>query len=208
MKKKLIEFLPPQIGEVREFKNIMNTEDIEIDLLEKGQQRILYENFIDTATEHGIKHLEKLFKIRADLSTESLEFRKLRIKNRKMDKAPITHRALEQKLRVLFGEGNYKVEVFNNEYILKIEINTFDWNMFNEIIDNFRYIIPCNMILKSSLVQKINSKIYFGACTTIGEKVTIYPWMVKDVQSKGSINISTTNINNLETATVYPRKEV
>lgn len=154
MKKKLINFLPPQISDIEEFKNIMATENVELELIEKGQERILKENFIDTATDYGIKHKEQLFKIRADLVNDTLEFRKLRIKNRKMDKMPITQRSLEHKLKTLFGEGNYKVEVLNDEYVLKVEINTFDWSMFNEIIDNFRYIIPCNMMLNSTLVQK------------------------------------------------------
>ncbi|MBU3193456.1 putative phage tail protein [Clostridium algidicarnis] len=205
MSKKLIEFLPPEITEIREFEEITSTEDIELELLEKGQQRILHENFIDSATDYGIKHKEKLFKIRADPSTESLDFRKLRLKNRKMDKMPITHRALEQKLKVLFGEGNYIIGVLNNEYVLKIEVNTFDWNMFYEIADNFRYIIPCNMILKSTLAQKISSKLYIGACTTIGEEITVYPWSLKDITSLGKVNIATGSNTGVESITIYPK---
>lgn len=205
MYKKLITFLPPEIAEVEEFKEITSTEDVELKSLNQGQQRILYENFIDTATEYGIKYLEKLFKIRADASTESLDFRKLRLKNRKMDKMPITHRALEQKLKVLFGEGNYKIGIRNNEYILKIEVNTFDWNMFYEISDNFRYIIPCNMILKSTLAQKIGCKLYIGACTTIGEEITVYPWSPKDITSRGKVNIAMGSNTGVESITVYPK---
>ncbi|RHW58461.1 DUF2313 domain-containing protein, partial [Clostridium botulinum] len=185
---------------------ITSTENVELELLEKGQQRILKENFIDTATEYGIKHQEKLFKIKADLLNDTLEFRKLRIKNRKMDKMPITHRALEYKLNALFGKGNYKVEVLNDEYVLKVEINTFDWSMFNEIIDNFRYIIPCNMMLSSTLVQKIKFPIYIGACMTTGEEITVYPWMPKDITSKGKVNIAMGSNAGLETITTYPKE--
>lgn len=207
MYKKLIEFLPPEISEIREFEEITSTEDIELELLVNGQQRILYENFIDTATEYGIRYLEKLFKIRADASTESLEMRKLRLKNRKMDKMPITHRALEQKLRVLFGEGNYKVSVDGNEYTLKVEVNTFDWNMFYEIADNFRYIIPCNIVLNSTLAQKISTKLYIGACMTAGEEITVYPWSPRDIESKGNLNIALSSTMGVENMTIYPRKE-
>nr|WP_263972968.1 YmfQ family protein [Clostridium botulinum] len=185
----------------------MATENIELELIEKGQERILKENFIDTATDYGIKHKEQLFKIRADLVNDTLEFRKLRIKNRKMDKMPITHRSLEYKLKTLFGEGNYKVEVLNDEYVLKVEINTFDWSMFNEIIDNFRYIIPCNMMLSSTLVQKINTNIYFASAITSGEEITVYPWMPKDIASNGKVNIAMGSNTGVENITVYPRKE-
>lgn len=204
---KLIDFLPPKIAEIEEFKEIMNTENIELEIIEKGQQRILNENFIDTATEYGIKHKEKLFKIRADLLNDTLEFRKLRIKNRKIDKAPFTYRFLENKLKTLFGEDNYKLELLNDEYVLKVEINTFDWNMFNEIIDNFRYIIPCNMILNSTLVQKIKSPVYIGACMTTGEEITVYPYSPKAIETKAKLNIALSNNSCVEEITIYPRRE-
>ncbi|WML35338.1 putative phage tail protein [Clostridium sp. OS1-26] len=207
MYKKLIEFLPPEIAEIEEFKQITSTEDVELELLEQGQQRILYENFIDTATEYGVKYLESLFKIRADASSESLEMRKLRLKNRKMDKMPTTHRALEQKLRTLFGEGNYKVNVDSNKYTLNVEVNTFDWNMFYEIVDNFRYIIPCNMILQSTLAQIINTNVYVGACMTAGEEVTVYPWSPKDITSRGRADIAMGSNTGVESITIYPKRE-
>ncbi|BDR86143.1 putative phage tail protein [Clostridium tetani] len=204
---KLIDFLPPKIAQIEEFKEIMDTENIELGIIEKGQQRILHENFIDTATEYGVRHQEKLFKIRADLSNETLEFRKLRIKNRKIDKAPFTYRFLENKLNNLFGEDNYKLEVLNNEYVLKVEINTFDWNMFNEIVDNFRTIIPCNMILNSTLIQKINTNLYYAGVLTSGEEITVYPWTPKDITSKGTFNLAIGSNTGIDTTTIYPRKE-
>ncbi|SHE62481.1 putative phage tail protein [Clostridium fallax] len=207
MKKKLIDFLPPEISKIQDFKVVMDVENYELEDLEKGQKRILYENFIDTATEQGIKHQEKLFKIRADLENETLEFRKLRIKNRKMDKMPITHRSLEYKLKTLFGEGNYKVEVINNEYILKVEINTFDWNAFNEIVDNFRYIIPCNIILKSILINKIKTNLYYACASLGGEELTVYPWSPKDIESKGKVNVAIGNNTGIDITTIYPRRE-
>ncbi|WP_291563735.1 MULTISPECIES: putative phage tail protein [unclassified Clostridium] len=205
---KLIDFLPPEIANIEEFKQITSTEDKELQLLEKGQQRILNENFIDKATEYGVKKYEALFKIRANSLNESLEFRKLRLKNRKLDKVPFSYNFLSNKLKNLFGEGNYKLEVINNEYVLKVEINTFDWNMFNEIIDNFRYIIPCNMILNSTLVQKIKSNIYFGICTATGEEVTVYPWSPKEINSKGTVKVALGSNTGVENITIYPKKEV
>ncbi|AJA42542.1 xkdU-like tail protein (endogenous virus) [Clostridium phage phiCT453A] len=204
---KLIKFLPPKIAQIEEFKEIMDTETIELEIIEKGQQRILHENFIDTATEYGIRHQEKLFKIRADLSNETLEFRKLRIKNRKIDKVPFTYRFLQNKLNNLFGEDNYKLEVLNNEYVLKVEINTFDWNMFNEIVDNFRTIIPCNMILNSTLIQKINTNLYYAGALTSGEEITVYPWTPKVIESKGRFNMAIGSNTGIDTTTIYPRKE-
>ncbi|WP_085829403.1 putative phage tail protein [Clostridium massiliodielmoense] len=207
MKKKLIEFLPSEIGDIEDFKQIMSTETIELDLVEKKQEQLLKENFIDTATEKGIKHQEALFKIRADLENETLEFRKLRIKNRKIDKAPFTHKFLEYKLESLFGKDNYKLDVFNNEYILKVDINTFDWNMFNEIVDNFRAIIPCNMILNSTLTNKIEANVYVLGTTICGEEITVYPWSPKNIVSKANVTVAIGNNTGFEDITIYPRKE-
>jgi len=204
---KLIEFLPPEIANIKEFKEIMETEDKEFELLEKGQQRIFNENFIDTTTEYGIKKYETLFKIRVDDLNESLDFRKLRIKNRKLDKVPFSYSFLSNKLKNLFGEDNYKLELLNNEYILKVEINTFDWNTFNEIIDNFRYIIPCNMVLNSTLVQKIKSPIYYASCVTAGEEITLYPYSAKTLETKAKLNIALSNNSDVEEITIHPRRE-
>lgn len=207
MKKKLIDFLPFQIQEIDEFKSIMSSEDEELSTIEKNQLRILYENFIDSATEFGIKHLEGLYKIRSS-PNESLEMRKLRLKNRKMDKMPTTVRALDQKLKILFGEDNYRTNVERNNYIYNVEINTFDWNAFNEIIDHFRCIIPCNIILKSLLINKINTNIYFAASTLSGEEIIVYPWSPKSIESKGTVNVSMSQSSGIENITLYPRKEV
>lgn len=204
MRKKLIDFLPPKINEVEDFREIMTAEDIEVELLEKNKKQILDENFIDTATEYGIRYREKLYKIRFSPS-ESLDMRKLRLKNRKMDKLPITYRALAYKLESLFGEDNYKITVDNDNYIVNVELNTFDWNAFNEIVDNFRYIIPCDMILKSLLINKINTNIYFGACTLCGEEIVVYPWSPKDIESKGKVNIAMAQSSGVENITIYPK---
>ncbi|MCD3211831.1 DUF2313 domain-containing protein [Clostridium botulinum C/D] len=206
MKNKLIDFLPQAISNVKEFKEIMNTETIELELIEDKQKQFLYENFINTATSKGVKHQEKLFKIRADLEKEHLEFRKLRIKNRKLDKAPFTYKFLENKLTSLFGKNSYKLELLNDKYILKVEIHTFDWNMFNEIINNFRRIIPCNILLNSTLTQKINTCIYFGGALTSGETVTVYPWSPKTIESKCKITIPIGNNTGIDTTTIYPKR--
>lgn len=208
MKKKLIEFLPSQIANIEEFKEIMNVEDIELNNIENKQLQLLNENFIDTSTEFGIKHQEKLFKIRADLESETLDFRKLRIKNRKIDKPPFTHRFLAHKLQSLFGKDNYKLDVLNDDYILKVDINTFDWNMFNEIADNFRKIIPCNIILKSTLTQKIKYNLYYAGVLTSGETITVYPWNPQNIESKGKVNIALGSNMEIDTTTIYPKKEM
>ncbi|WP_039237487.1 putative phage tail protein [Clostridium sp. K25] len=207
MKKKLIEFLPPEIANIEDFKEIMNAETIELEVVENKQRQLFHENFIDTATEYGIKHQEKLFKVRPDLENETLEFRKLRIKNRKIDKAPFTHRFLEHKLESLFGKDNYKLDVLNDKYILKVDINTFDWNMFNEIINNFRKIIPCDMILNSTLTNKIETNVYVVGTTICGEELTVYPWSPKNIESKGNVTVAIGNNTGFEDITIYPRKE-
>lgn len=206
MHKKLMEFLPDSFSEIKEFQLITSIEDTEFEIIDKEHERILYENFIDTATEIGIKHLENLYKIRNEPNLESLEFRKLRLKNRKMNKMNITYRALEQKLKILFGEGNYKLSLDNDKYLLKVEVNTFDWNAFYEITDNFRYIIPCNMVLKSTICQSRHSKVYVGAVMRTGEEITIYPWFTKNLESKGKVNIGIANNAGLENISIYPKE--
>ncbi|MBO0555662.1 phage tail protein I [Clostridium botulinum] len=49
-------------------------------------------------------------------------------------------------------------------------------------------------------------KIYFGACTTSGEEITVYPWAVTETSSFGKVNLATKN-TNIENITIYPKKE-
>ncbi len=208
MKNKLINFLPPCISEIEEFNEIMNAEDLLLQNIEEKQKDILHENFLETATAYGIKKYEAMFKINPDLLNEDLEFRRLRLKNKRLDRIPFTYRFLCNKLDNLFGEESYKLKLINDIYTLNIEINTFDWSIFNEIADNFRYIIPCNMVLHSVLVNKLNFKIYFGLTTTSGEEVTVYPWIAKSLNSKGTVDIALGEVNGIEQTAIYPRKEI
>ena len=207
MKNKLINFLPPIVQDIKEFKEFTTVEDVELDSIESGQRRILNEAFIDTATEYGIKKYEFLYKIKADIILESMEFRRLRVKNRGLDKIPFTFRVLRNKLESLFGSGNFSMEVDSDNYTLNIEITSYDWNMFNEIMDNFRYIIPCNILLKSMLIQKVTSPVYFGSSIVSGEEVTVYPWTPEAIESIGKINIAIGNGVGIENITVYPKEE-
>lgn len=207
MNKKLIDFLPPCISEVKEFEEIMDAENITVEQIEEKQKDILYENFLDTTTAYGIKKYEVMFKISPDILNEDLDFRRLRLKSRKLDRVPFTYKFLCNKLESLFGKESYKLKLDNNIYTLNIEVNTFNWSLFSEIIDNFRYIIPCNMVLHSALVNKFNFKVYFGSIITSGEEVTVYPWIPQNLDSKGNINIALREINGIEQVTLYPRKE-
>lgn len=208
MKNNLINFLPFCMSEIEEFNQIMNAEDLLLQNIEEKQKDILHENFLETATAYGIKKYEAMFKINTDLLNEDLEFRRLRLKNKRLDRIPFTYRFLCNKLDSLFEKENYELKLVNDIYTLNMEINTFDWSIFNEIVENFRYIIPCNMILHSVLVNKLNFKIHFGSVTTSGEEVTVYPWVCRNLDSKGNVNIALGEVNGIEQVTIYPIKSI
>lgn len=70
--------------------------------------------------------------------------------------------------------------------------------LINEYKNERSWIRTINIFLAS----KVN--LYFGACTTSGEEITVYPWIPKNIESKGKINVSIANNSGLETITTYP----
>ena len=171
---KIKDYWIDDLKDIREFEVIAEIEDKEILNLKSKIKNLIDDQFIETATEDGISRREKMLKITPSVK-DNLEDRRFMIKLRWNDELPYTYRVLENKLIQLYGKDNYKLELINNEYILRIEISDFNWSMFSETIDNFRQMIPCNMILCSALVYRIRSSIHFASTTITGEEITVYP---------------------------------
>lgn len=91
-----------------EIKEIMKTEDIELDIANKYLEKILDDAFIKDCSENGIKRYEDILKIVPN-ATDSLEARKLSVLRKWNNVLPYTYRMLLKKLEVLYGVGNYEV---------------------------------------------------------------------------------------------------
>lgn len=192
-----------ELKEVKEFEVIAKIEDGEISNLKHRVKNLMDDQFIEIATENGISRRERMLKI-TPLSTDDLESRRFRVKVRWNDNLPYTYRVLENKLKQLYGKNNYKLELINKQYILKVEISDFNWSVFNEVIDSIRRMIPLNMVLCSALIYRIKSVSNYATAMVSGEEITVYPWSVSEITSKGNIDLGSAT-RGVEEITVYPK---
>jgi len=151
-----INYIPPILKEYKELIAIANTENPELNLLWQSLEDILNDQFINDATENGVKRWEKILTI-IPKGTDTLDFRKFRVLSRLNEKLPYTYRVLEQQLITLCGEDGYYLELKNNEYTLIVKIDLTARSKFNDVGNLLDRIVPSNMIIDLTLLYNQNS---------------------------------------------------
>lgn len=142
----LLEYLPEFYHGIREFQIIAKVEGKQFDKIDAELDNILNDQFVMTAREPSIVRRERLFKIQADPTIESLDFRRKRIINRQSIRPPFTERYLQDRLNFLLGEGISTVHVDVDNFILSVELAITDAAMFKELLITIERIVPLNMI--------------------------------------------------------------
>ncbi|OOM82339.1 hypothetical protein CLPUN_03080 [Clostridium puniceum] len=197
-------YLPPIVRDTENFKDIAKAENPEFNVLLNTNIKDAFNNqFVEDANESGIKRYESIVKIHPKAS-DTLEDRNAAILLKYNQQLPYTYRTLENKLIALYGIDGFKLGLKNNEYVLNVEIFSSKWNMFDTTIDNFREIIPCNLILKATMINKVLSKLLIGGINFMGEETTVYPYTPKELESTGHFNVAAGQNVGVESVTLYP----
>lgn len=143
---KISDLIPKLYENNLDMNYIINNEEIE---LENGLKLNIDNSFLDTfaasATEKGIENFEKLFNIKANTETESLNFRRERILNRLVSAIPYTLQFLINKLNSMLGEGNWSYTIDYNNYSLNITSLVPGKSWYLELLNFLEQIIPCNI---------------------------------------------------------------
>ena len=100
--------------------------------------------FVMTADVRGVEAFEHIYNIRADMQTETLEFRRQRLLNRMNTVPPFTIRFLRERLDSLIGVGRYNVWV--EDYTLHVEATTGDAGWYHEVAVFIDRIKPANIV--------------------------------------------------------------
>lgn len=170
---KLKEYMPPFLTGVREFNEIFETEDIELDELKKQIDSVLKEVIVRTAESYGLKRYEKIYGITN--VAETIEARRMTILLKMNNRTAYTYKWLVNTLNEAIGEENYKLTTDFNNYKMHIEI-ALNYTEAAEILkqDLVRQ-IPANIELDYRLTTKINHNI----AAVISQKT--YMFLVTDV---------------------------
>ena len=165
---KVLRLAPDLYIDNKDMLAVYNTQLDEITLFGEKSQRAFLNNFVKRTDKDGIKRWEKIFNILADEINDSLEYRQARVMNKLLQQPPYTKIFLEQMLENLFGADKYTLQILNNEYIIKIDIETNIDGLFEDTINNIKNIIPANMVLQVIQVEKY-MHLYLNRNYTHGE---------------------------------------
>lgn len=101
--------------------------------------------FVQTMDEGTTAQWEAILRI-LPTPEEDLDFRRLRVLNRLSLRPPFTLIFLREKLDLLFGPGNYLVEVDYPNYTLYIEASVESQRYFGEVSALLSIIKPCHIV--------------------------------------------------------------
>jgi len=150
--RRLLNYLPHVIRNVREYKAIMDDGDQEeISKLWEAVDNAFDDQFVNSATIYGVQRWEKLLHI-LPKGTDSLDARKFRILARLNEQLPYTLRVLENMLFALCGEDGYTVEVQNDMYTLNVKIALKAKSNVDDVDVLLKKVVPANMIIELSLM--------------------------------------------------------
>ena len=202
---RMLDLWPSIMREFKEFQKIAEIEGSLFEQLEQEIQNIVDDQFIQTATEKGIRQRERLLGITPS-RLDDLEYRRFRVLVRWNDRLPYTYRVLKNKLDQIFKD-NYKLEILHDQYLLIIEVNTFDWQVYSNVVEEIRNMVPANMVIQSFLVQKVEGSTFVGSAMLVGEEITVYPWSATELTGTGKAYIATGHSTGVDITTLYPRGE-
>lgn len=171
---KLSDWLPEYIREYKEIQVIMDTETKEIEELYKEIYRTFNNQFILNCDEEGISRFEELLKLTPN-DDDNLPGRISRVLSRWNDTIPYTYKGLKQKLDLICGRDNYYINFNNDKYELEIIVSMTLSGQVEELNYMLSYMIPSNIVIKSSnkVTRNISNKKYTMATIVKSKEIII-----------------------------------
>ena len=158
MNRQLIDYLPNVLKTYKEFEELLNAEQPQMNMVWLSIESLIKEAFIMDETEIGAAKWEKIMKIQP-LDTDSLELRNFRIHGRMLEDSKITWRTLCSNLETLCGKDGYTAELQHDKYTLKIRVALKSKKMKDEVCVLCERIVPLNLILDIELMYNTHRMI-------------------------------------------------
>ncbi len=176
MDRQLIDYLPPVLREIEEFKAINSAMQPEIKSAWAELGRLMNNQFLSTADENGVSRWEKELHI-IPKDTDTLEARKTRIKSVWNRKLPYSFGWLRNWLSGLCGTEGHSESV--SDYIIDVQL---DYNalpqaneLAREILGVLGTVCPANMLLRLTAALQSSGIAAHCALTELNRTVEIFP---------------------------------
>lgn len=158
----LINYLPPILKEIREFKLVMAEGDKENTDLYTAIADLKNNQYITTMNEVGAGRYEKMLGV-VIKGTDTLEDRRFRILSLYNKQLPYTKIRLEQDLTTLCGSNGFTIEINYDNHTLTVKVALTAKTMFDVIKKYLETITPLNMIV--DLIFLYNQHLLFSSYT-------------------------------------------
>lgn len=164
----LVSYLPPFVAEYKETNLTLTAENPEFAFVWKAADKVLKNEFIETADEYGISRFEKILHILPSRD-DTLESRRSRVQSRWFTALPYIWRMFLQKLIMLCGENNFTIIKYFDDYRVALGVQLKLFGQIEELERIIETMLPCNMVVESNnkLSEDSENTIYIGGTLTL-----------------------------------------
>lgn len=156
----LVSYLPRFVAEYQELNAALEAENREFVLVWKAADRVLQNQFIESADEFGISRFEKILHI-LPAAEDTMESRRAKVRARWFDKIPYTLKMLIEKLTALCGSTDFIITKDYADYRITIQTSLDLFLQVEELERIVREMMPCNM--KARLQNQVTCSASGGA---------------------------------------------
>ena len=155
------QFLPPVSRDSRDMQEIMRVENPEFILLWEIMADLLDNQFIPSMGELGLSHWEWILEVLPQ-DTDTIEDRRNRILRLLAGTRPYTVEKLQEMLDAMFGRGAVGVDLNENLYEIWFILSKEMRERSGEVINYAEPIVPKNLLLKTLVEEKVQTKSNVG----------------------------------------------
>lgn len=155
------QFLPPVSRDSRDMQELMRVENPEFILLWEIMADLLDNQFIPSMGELGLSHWEWILEVLPQ-DTDTIEDRRNRILRLLAGTRPYTVEKLQEMLDATFGRGAVGVDLNENLYEIWFILSKEMRERSGEVINYAEPIVPKNLLLKTLVEEKVQTKSTLG----------------------------------------------
>lgn len=208
MHRRLLDYLPPVLREVKDFQAINRANEPEISAAWDGLDLVMANQFIDDAGEYGVAMWEAELKLHPK-DTDSMAVRKACIKAMWNRCLPYTLPWLKRWLAGLCG-GPKGFDVAIVDYAIHIQLDHTVLpdadRIAAEIMDLLLPVRPSNMWLLLISALQSEGRVQLGAVTERSVRFEVWPLLVNELESAGGVRMAGP-LEYHAKVDIYPYKE-
>lgn len=186
------------------FQEIFNVHGNILDKLGGELSNLFLQVLPQTATEWGLDLWEKRVGIITNTS-KSIEERRAKILAKLNTRGTTTVEVIKQICKSFVS--NVEIVEHNSEYYFEVNLLTatgFPYAL-DSLYDSVEIAKPAHLGVKYKLISLTQSPIYYSLAAMTGETLTVYPWIAKNIETSGKIEVGISQALGSEDITIYPK---